>query len=97
MVRPQRGVVDAETWSLVEALRARGELTAAGRAALAAAYADAPPVMLDTAAFHLFTDGAAAAIGWLALRMTATDPILKDRFVGCLRGLAMGDALATKF
>ena len=33
--------MDAETWFLVAALRARGELTAAGRAALAAAYPDA--------------------------------------------------------
>jgi hypothetical protein len=51
---------------LVEALRARGDLTRTGRAALAAAYPDAPAAMLDTAAFHLFTDGARAAVGWLA-------------------------------
>ncbi len=55
-----------ETRSLVEALWARPDLTQAGRGALARAFPEAPPAMLDTAAFHLFTDGCTAAFGWLA-------------------------------
>jgi len=56
----------SETWSLVEALRGRSDLAHVGRAALVQAFPEAPPAMLDTAAFHLFTDGCGAAAEWLA-------------------------------
>src|SRR5262249_13052313 len=38
----------------------------AGRAALHQAFPNAPPAMLSAAVFHVFTDGVAAAAGWLA-------------------------------
>jgi len=55
----------SETWLLIEALRSRTDLAQAGRAALAQAFPEAPSAMLDTAAFHLFTEGCEAAFGWL--------------------------------
>lgn len=56
----------SDTWSLVEALRSRTDLAELGRAALRLAHPDAPDVMIDTAAFHLFSDGCKAAVEWLA-------------------------------
>src|SRR5262245_21790990 len=34
---------------------------------------------------------------WLRVPMTIPDEVLKDRFRGCLLGLAIGDALGGKF
>src|SRR5262245_17526510 len=64
--RSAGGIMTSETWSLVEALRGRSDLAHVGRAALVQAFPEAPPAMLDTAAFHLFTDGCGAAAEWLA-------------------------------
>jgi len=57
--------MNLDAWHLVERLRARPNLSEAGRTAMGRAYPNAPSEMLDTAAFHLFTDGREAAAEWL--------------------------------
>ncbi len=66
--------MQSDTQELVAALFRRSDLAEVGTAALRRAYPEAPPAMLEAAAFHLFTDGAPAAAAWLA----ALERFLRD-------------------
>jgi hypothetical protein len=55
-----------DSWELVAALVQRANLPEATRSALQEAFPDAPRAMIETAAFHVATDGVAAAVQWLA-------------------------------
>jgi hypothetical protein len=58
--------VNPESVRLMNALLSRPDAASAARDALRRAYPDAPQAMIDTAAFHVATDGIAAAVDWLA-------------------------------
>jgi len=51
---------------MITALIARPEVMAEAREAFRLKYPDAPPEMIDTAAFHVCQDGIDAALEWIA-------------------------------
>jgi hypothetical protein len=64
-----------EKLAIVEALLSRENLKGDGDAALRAAHPSAPAEMINTAGFHLFTDGIEAAVDWLvAVERFVRDP-----------------------
>jgi hypothetical protein len=58
--------ISSETWELVNALLQRTNLTQDADAAFKQAYPEAPPHMIETATFHVATDGIGAALEWVA-------------------------------
>jgi hypothetical protein len=58
--------IDSESIALMNALLARPNATSAATEAFRRAYPDAPQAMINTAAFHVATDGIGAAVDWLA-------------------------------
>jgi hypothetical protein len=67
-------MTDGEKLDLIRALLSRADLSQAGRYAFRQSHSDAPPEMIDTAAFHVYGDGVGAALDWLV----AAEQFLRD-------------------
>jgi hypothetical protein len=63
-----------ETLELVRALLGRAGVAEAAAAAFRKAYPDAPTHMIESAVYHVFRDGVAAALDWVA----AAERFLRD-------------------
>jgi hypothetical protein len=59
-------MVSAETMELVHSLLQRTNLREAADAAFKKRYPDAPQHMIESATFHVFSDGIGAALEWVA-------------------------------
>lgn len=71
---PEDQIVSPETWQLVKALIRRTDLPEAATNAFRRAYPNAPPHMIETAIFHVFSEGVGAAMDWVA----AAEQFLRD-------------------
>jgi hypothetical protein len=59
-------ITSPETLALVQALLERHDAAEDAAAAFRAAYPDTPPLMIESAVYHVFRDGAGAALDWVA-------------------------------
>jgi hypothetical protein len=75
---PQEPLARPETLALVQALLGRGGVAEAAADAFRRAYPDAPPPMIEAAAYHVFRDGVGAALDWVA----AAERFLRDPEAG---------------